>query len=137
MIRRRPARSSMRLVVAHLGACVVATASGCIDEDTIRDYIARQETCPPDRVDVKKRPDLDAVSYGLGAPSPEAAVDPGRAAYRRELQAEQLGGRTVYEVTACGLHELIACRARRADGRTYFRMPECVGLPPTALSAGP
>jgi hypothetical protein len=69
------------------------------------------------------------IDPGLGAisrPPRDIASDAERVAYWRQLQAEQWRGRRVFEVSACGLHQFLACRPLQADGRTYINRPDCI-----------
>jgi hypothetical protein len=125
-LRGRAATTALWILVAMtLGSC------GCINEDRVREYVAQLETCPPEKIQVKVRPDIAAASYVQAMPvlSTEIANDPARLAYLRQQQTEMLSDRRVFEFSGCGFHQLVACRPLHANGRIYINQPDCVTLP--------
>lgn len=111
----------LRMVAPGLlvSVCLVVLAPACVTvtADTVRDHVARFETCPPTSLDVRAREEIDPMSYRdsmMYPPSAEIAAEPTRLDYWRQQQAklwaDLLGGATVFEVSGCGFRGLTACK---------------------------
>jgi hypothetical protein len=95
-----------------------------------------QFSCPKDRVEAKRRPDLDpSNAVPVTQPPDEVKSDPGRLAKwnadqdkRRSLKSDQ----QVFEVTGCGHTQLLNCRPHHAHGAVYD-YADCAEIKPSKL----
>ena|ERR1700729_2593121 len=115
------------------GLCLAVLGAGCLSEASVRDYLAHEEVCPPERIRVKKRPDLDPASFPAcqgASPPPDVAPDPQRLAYWKATvgapAANAASAMTVFEVHSCRQPRLIGCRA--GHSRSGSAPPVCVWL---------
>jgi hypothetical protein len=108
--------------------CTTLVASSCWTQSDARNEFAEGVSCPPDQVEVRKRPDVAPHSIaeqsgGLPSPSPGVAADPVRLRYWKQQRAD-LDRRvddffTVYEVRGCGVQQLLCCTFLPAEGDAY------------------
>ena len=92
-------------------------------------------SCPADRAQVKRRPDLDPVQFHLPMttrPPAEVRNDPGRLAKWQADQDQELQRRrasysqyVIVEATGCGHTQLQECRAHHAHGAVYPNVADC------------
>jgi len=109
-------------------ACIALVASSCSTESAALKTFAKSVSCPPDRVEVTKRPDVAphsiAEQSGVLPPAPpDVATDPVRLRYWKQQRAD-LDRRvddffTVYEVRGCGVQQLLCCTFLPAEGDAY------------------
>jgi hypothetical protein len=108
--------------------CIALVTSSCSTESAALKTFAKSVSCPPDRIEVRKRPDVVPHSIAeqsgvLASPSPDVAADPVRLRYWKQQRAD-LYRRvddffTVYEVRGCGVQQLLCCTFLPAEGDAY------------------
>ncbi|HYD43394.1 MAG TPA: hypothetical protein VEB43_21355 [Anaeromyxobacter sp.] len=123
--------SLARSAVLTLAFAVVSTACTPLDRGA-REQFSRDRSCPLDRVEVRRRADLQAwdvtfVEIRRAAPPDDIARDRERLALWRKTQHEKQDGWNddydVYELRGCGAQVLVACnRPVEPDGRFTGRV---------------
>jgi hypothetical protein len=108
--------------------CIALVASSCSTESVALKAFAKSVSCPPDRIEVRKRPDVAPHTIAeqsgvLASPSPDVAADPVRLRYWKQQRAD-LDRRlddffTVYEARGCGVQQLLCCTFLPAEGDAY------------------
>jgi hypothetical protein len=101
--------------------------------DGAREEFSTRFSCPPERIELRPRPDLHPydVVFGPGASPPvEVASDPARLAiWQRTQSANRDGwddGREVFELRGCEHAVLFACNhPSDPDGSTYPGVVSC------------
>jgi hypothetical protein len=97
---------------------LLVTAPGCTSvEDGAKDEFSETYTCPPERVEVRKRSDLKATDVeghsAAGQPPAEIAADPGRLQMwqkeQREKDDNENSYHTVVEARGCDHQVLYTC----------------------------
>jgi hypothetical protein len=105
-------------IIAVPAIILLATAPGCTSvEDGAKDEFSETYTCPPQRVEVRKRTDLKATdvegSFAANQPPAEVAADPGRLQMwqkeQREKDDNENGYHTVVEARGCDHQVLYTC----------------------------
>jgi hypothetical protein len=119
----------MRGFLATACTACIALAASCSAwtlSYTAREAFAKSVSCPPDQVDVRKRPDVAPHSIAdqlglLGPPSPDVAANPVRLRYWEQQRADLVRRLddwfTVYDVRGCGAQQLLCCARDSEDDR--------------------
>lgn len=125
---------------------LLITASCLPVTEGARNEFAKQYTCPPEQVTVKRRADVLPHQL-LGAsltpiPPEDVASDPNRLRYWQKGYAEKLSSLDqsceVYEVVGCGQKAVMCCaHALNADGNPMTGAVTCTGSPLVLLIAPP
>jgi hypothetical protein len=109
---------ALSLTARYLGGILLASCASL--SGGARDTFAASHTCPPDRVSVTPRPNLNRGSFmsprPAPTPPPEVAGDPERLRFWQEQQqkAEAAGAADVlpcdvFELTGCGHRQFLCC----------------------------
>jgi len=123
----RPSSRGRTRKALALAPCMVLAAAlaSCVSlGSAARDEFARTESCPPDLVSVRRRPDvLPHVLRGFGSgadqPLPDVASDPVRLRYWQAHHADrvrQLDDKwDVYEADGCGVQLFLCCARENSE----------------------
>ncbi len=104
---------------------VLLAMAGCTSlEQGAKEHFAQEFSCPMERIEVRKRDDLQPSEVSLGGqakPPAEVAKDPERlAVWKKDQQkyADDMNDRmTVFELRGCGHRVLYSCaRAAKSNG---------------------
>lgn len=126
----------MRRLSISLAVLAVLGLVGCTNQDkAVREDFSRQNTCPMEQVQAKRRADVrPSALINWPAPPGEIVGDPARVALWEKNQQTQKEGydrpASVYEVKGCGKHFLTSCTRTKPGlmGCNGGKTPPGVGL---------